>query len=153
MHSMLCVLTVVKDPMTTRTYSELILLPTFEERFEYLRLKGKIGEDTFGFDRWINQNFYRSKEWKRIRDQIILRDNGCDLGILDREIYGKAIIHHMNPVSVQDIIDATEYLLNPEFLICTTLDTHNAIHYGDASGVLRTNPVERKPNDTCSWRK
>ena len=148
-----CELTVGTDPMKTRTYSELIFLPTFEERFEYLKLRGKIGEDTFGFDRWINQNFYRSKEWKRIRDQVILRDNGCDLACPDREIYGKAIIHHMNPVNIQDIVDATEYLLNPEFLICTTLETHNAIHYGDSSGLLRTKPTVRLPNDTCPWRK
>ena len=138
--------------MNLRTYSELVQFPTFIERYEYLRLKGKVGEDTFGFDRWLNQNFYRSKEWKRIRDQVILRDNGCDLAIPDREIYGKAVIHHMNPVSIKDIVDATEYLLNPEFLICTTLDTHNAIHYGDAD-LLVTDPIERKPNDTCPWRK
>ncbi len=139
--------------MNLRTYSELILLPSFEERFEYLKLKGKIGEDTFGFDRWLNQKFYRSKEWKRIRDQVILRDGGCDLAVPDREIYGKAIIHHMNPVSIQDIVEATEYLLNPEYLICTTLETHNAIHYGNAEGCLRTNPTVRLPNDTCPWKQ
>ena len=139
--------------MILRTDSELILLPTFEERFEYLRLKGKVGEDTFGFDRWLNQNFYRSKEWKRIRDQVILRDEGCDLATPDREIFGRAIIHHMNPVSIQDIVDATEFLLNPEYLICTTPETHNMIHYGNVDGCLRTNPVERKPNDTCPWKR
>lgn len=153
MLSMLCVPIAVINQMITRTYNELILLPTFEERFEYLRLKGKVGEDTFGFDRYINQKFYRSIEWKRIRDQVILRDKGCDLGIDDREIFGKAIIHHMNPVSISDVVDATEYLLNPEFLICTTLETHNAIHYGDADQILRTNPIERKPNDTCPWKR
>lgn len=139
--------------MITRTYSELILLPTFEERYEYLRIKGKVGADTFGFDRYINQKFYRSLEWKRIRDQVILRDNGCDLGIEDRPIFGKVLIHHLNPVSVDDIVDATEYLLNPEFLICTTLDTHNAIHYGDESKLLRTKPTIRLPNDTCPWKR
>ena len=136
-----------------RTYSKLIQLPTFEERFEYLQLKGKIGEDTFGFDRWLNQKFYRSKEWKQIRDQVIIRDNGCDLGIVDREIYGKAIIHHMNPVSIQDIVDATEYLLDPEFLVCVSFETHNAIHYGNIEGCLRTDPVIRVPNDTIPWRR
>ena len=139
--------------MILRTYSELILLPTFEERFEYLRLKGKVGEDTFGFDRWLNQNFYRSTEWKRIRDQVILRDEGCDLATPDREIYGRAVIHHMNPVSIQDIVDATEFLLNPEYLICTTPETHNMIHYGTVDGCLRTNPIDRKPNDTCPWKR
>lgn len=136
-----------------RTYSELILLPTFEERFEYLRLTGKIGDDTFGFDRYINQKFYRSKEWKRIRDQVILRDDGCDLGIGDRPIFGNVIIHHMNPISLSDIVDATEYLLSPDYLICVSLETHNAIHYGDEEKLIRTKPTERKPNDTCPWKQ
>ena len=138
--------------MILRTYSELIAIPTFAERYEYLRISGKVGEDTFGFDRYLNQKFYRSLEWKRIRDKVIIRDNCCDLAIDGREIYGKVIIHHMNPIGLSDIMDATEYLLNPEFLICTTLDTHNAIHYGDATQLI-IDVVERKPNDTVPWKK
>lgn len=137
--------------MTIKTYSELITLPTFEERYDYLRLNGAIGEDTFGFDRYLNQVFYRSSKWKRIRDQVIVRDNGCDLGIEDRAIYGKIIIHHMNPITVQDIERESAFLLNPEYLICTTLNTHNAIHYGDKS-LLTLAPIERTKNDTCPWR-
>lgn len=141
----------MRNTKTIRTYSELITLPSFEERFRYLQLNGSIGEETFGFDRYLNQNFYRSKEWRDIRDQIIVRDCGCDLGIQDREIYGSIIIHHMNPINSKDIIDMTDYLTNPEYLICTTLMTHNAIHYGDES-LLITAPIERRPNDTCPWR-
>lgn len=137
---------------TIKTYSELITIPTFEERFKYLQLNGRVGQDTFGFDRYINQNFYRSREWKRIRDQIILRDNGCDLGLDGYEIYGRIYIHHMNPILVQDIIHQSDFLLNPEYLICTTHNTHNAIHYGDES-LLITAPIERKPNDTCPWKR
>lgn len=137
---------------TIKTYSELITIPTFEERFKYLQLNGRVGVDTFGFDRYINQNFYRSREWKRIRDQIILRDNGCDLGLEGYEIYGRIYIHHMNPILVQDIIHQSDFLLNPEYLICTTHTTHNAIHYGDES-LLITAPIERKPNDTCPWKR
>lgn len=134
-----------------RTYSELITLPTYEERFQYLKLNGQVGQETFGFDRYLNQNFYHSKVWERIRDKIILRDMGCDLGCLDREIIGNIIVHHMNPVSVNDILDMTEYLTNEDYLICTTLRTHNAIHYGDES-LLITAPIERRPNDMCPWR-
>lgn len=141
----------MKTNTTIRTYSELITLPTFEERFRYLKLNGRVGEETFGFDRYLNQNFYRSKDWERIRDKIILRDFGCDLGCLDREIMGTIIVHHMNPIQIDDILDATEYLMNEEYLICTTLRTHNAIHYGDES-LLITAPIERRPNDTCPWR-
>ena len=134
-----------------RTYSELITLPTFEERFKYLQLNGSVGKDTFGFDRYVNQNFYRSKEWKRVRDFVILRDNGCDLAADGYVIYGKIIIHHMNPITVKDIESATDYLMNPEYLICTTHSTHNAIHYGDGS-LLMMLPTERRKNDTCPWR-
>ena len=137
--------------MSIRTYSELIQYPTFEDRFKYLQLKGRIGEDTFGFDRYINQRFYRSKEWQRIRDQVILRDKGCDLGIHGRELYERIIIHHMNPISVEDIRDATDYLLNPEYLVCASHLTHNAIHYADES-ILVAGPIERRKNDTCPWR-
>ena len=137
--------------MNIRTYSELITLSTFEERYKYLQLSSSIGEETFGFDRYLNQNFYRSKEWKRIRDFVIIRDNGCDLGIEDRTIHGKIIIHHMNPIRTKDIQDVSDYLLNPEYLICTTHQTHNAIHYGDENLLVR-NPIERTANDTCPWR-
>ena len=135
-----------------KTYSELIAIPTFEERFKYLQLNGAVGKETFGFDRYINQNFYRSQEWKRIRDQVILRDNGCDLGLEGYEIYGRIYIHHMNPIRLKDIIHQSDFLLNPEYLICTTHTTHNAIHYGDEN-LLITAPIERKPNDTCPWKR
>lgn len=135
-----------------RTYTELMKLPTFKERFEYLKLlDGRVGEDTFGFDRYVNQKFYRSKEWKRLRDQLIIRDNGCDLGVDGYDIHGKIIIHHMNPITKNDIIDQTEYLMNPEYLICTTHNTHNAIHYGDEN-LLVTEPISRSKNDTCPWK-
>ena len=134
-----------------RTYSELIKLLTYEERYKYLQLKGTVGEETFGFDRYWNQNFYRSQEWKRIRDYVIIRDNGCDLGMEDRVIQGKIIIHHMNPISSRDIQNVSDYLMNPEYLICTTHQTHNAIHYGDEN-LLMTNPIERTANDTCPWK-
>ena len=137
--------------MNIRTYSELSKLHTYEERYKYLQLKGTVGEETFGFDRYWNQNFYRSQEWKRIRDYIIIRDNGCDLGIEDRIIQGKIIIHHMNPISSSDIQNVSDYLMNPEYLICTTHQTHNAIHYGDEN-LLMTNPIERTANDTCPWK-
>ena len=137
---------------TIKTYSELIALPTFEERYRYLRLRGSVGKDTFGFDRYLNQNFYRSLEWKRIRDQVIVRDNGCDLGIEDRMIPGRVMIHHMNPITELDIIQATDILLNPEYLICVSHTTHNAIHFGDED-LLITNPVVRTPNDTCPWKR
>lgn len=138
--------------MTIRTYSELITLPTFEERYRYLRLGGKVGEETFGFDRYINQLFYRNKEWRSVRDEVIVRDNGCDLGIQGREIYGSIIIvHHMNPITKEDILNRSEYLLNPEYLISTIKNTHDAIHYGDES-LLITMPIERRKNDTCPWK-
>lgn len=138
--------------MSIKTYSELSKLKTFEARFEYLKLKGSVGESTFGFDRYLNQVFYRSQRWKKVRDEVIIRDNGCDLGIEDREIYGKVLIHHMNPITIDDIRNESEFLLNPEFLICVTHDTHNAIHYGDEHLLVR-NPVERTKNDTCPWRQ
>lgn len=137
--------------MPIRTYSELSRLSTFRERYEYLRLNGKIGEDTFGFDRYLNQIFYRSRKWKSIRDAIIIRDNGCDLGCEGYTIYGKIIIHHMNPITLKDIEKESEFLLNPEFLITTALITHNAIHYGDENLLVGT-PIERTKNDTCPWK-
>ena len=135
-----------------RTYTELIQIPTFEERFEYLKLRSKVGNETFGFDRYLNQRFYRSKEWKDLRHYIFVRDNGCDLGIEGRDIFGNFTIHHMNPITIDDISDATEYLLNPEYLITTSLNTHNAIHYGDKD-LLITEPISRSMHDTCLWRK
>lgn len=137
--------------MIIRTYSELITLPTFEDRYHYLQLNGAVGKDTFGFDRYINQQFYRSKEWQRIRDEVIIRDNACDLGMEGYEIHGRIYVHHMNPIMVQDIQSNSDYLMNPEFLICTTHRTHNAIHYGDENLLARA-PIERTKNDTCPWR-
>lgn len=135
-----------------RTYSELILLPTYKERYEYLRLDGSVGVDTFGFDRYLNQVFYRSKEWKRIRDEVIVRDNGCDLAMPGYEIYGRVLIHHLNPISPQDILDRSDLLLDPEYLICVTHQTHNAIHYGDENQII-TGPIIRRPGDTCPWKQ
>ena len=137
--------------MIIRTYNELMLLPTFEERFEYLKLSGRVGEETFGFDRWLNQKFYRSVEWRHLRDQVIIRDNGCDLGVEGREIYGKILIHHMNPISKKDILERTDLLLNPMYLISVTKQTHDAIHYSDDS-ILMKDPIVRSRNDTCPWR-
>lgn len=134
-----------------RTYSELISLPTFKERFKYLQLSGSVGVDTFGYDRYLNQLFYRSREWRQLRDELIVRDNGCDLAMDGYDIYGRIIIHHINPITKDDILNRTEYLMNPEFLICTTHNTHNAIHYGDES-LLITEPIERTKNDTCPWK-
>lgn len=135
-----------------RTYSELMKLSTFEERYEYLRIGGTVGEDTFGFDRYINQMFYKSDEWQAIRDYVILRDNGCDLGIPDREIgENRIIIHHMNPISKEDILNRTEFLLDPEYLITTIKNTHDAIHYGNKDSLYK-GPIERSKNDTCPWR-
>lgn len=139
--------------MIIRTYTELSRLKTFEERYEYLRLDGQVGKDTFGFDRIFNQRFYTSKEWRALRDFVIVRDNGCDLGIEGHEIYGqKIIIHHMNPITIDDIVKPSEYLMNPEYLITTIHNTHNAIHYGDAE-LLVIAPIERTKHDTCPWRK
>ena len=138
--------------MSIRTYSELITLPTFEERFRYLQLGGKVGEDTFGHDRYLNQMFYTSDEWRRIRRDVIVRDNGCDLGIQDREIHGLIIIHHMNPITIEDIINRSEFLLDPEYLISTVKNTHDAIHFSDER-ILITDPIERRPNDACPWKR
>ena len=134
-----------------RTYSELITLPTFKERYRYLQLKGFVGEETFSYDRYLNQTFYRSREWKDIRDYVILRDNGCDLGIPGREIHSRILIHHMNPITKQDILNRSEFLLNPEYLISTIKVTHDAIHYGDEH-LLMEEPIARTKNDTCPWK-
>lgn len=137
-----------------RTYTELLQIPDFLERFRYLKLDGKVGIETFGADRWFNQAFYNSYEWRQLRREIILRDLGCDLACPDHE-FGKRdtiVIHHMNPIAIDDIRDHTEYLMNPEYLIATTSDTHRAIHYGDESLVVAPTFVVRTPNDTCPWR-
>ena len=139
--------------MIIRTYKELSRLTTFQDRFNYLRLSGQVGRDTFGFDRIFNQQFYKSREWLALRDFVIVRDNGCDLGIDGHKINGQKIyIHHMNPITLDDIVNNTEFLMNPEYLITTIHNTHNAIHYGDEN-LLVTAPIERTKNDTCPWRK
>lgn len=136
-----------------RTYSELSKLKTFRERYEYLKLDGTVGEETFGFDRYINQMFYKSEEWKRIRNYVITRDNGCDLGISDRKIVDSVIlVHHMNPISKEDIINKNDILLDPEYLITTIKPTHDAIHYGDEN-LLAEDLIIRSKNDTCPWKR
>lgn len=135
-----------------RTYDELVTLPTFEERFRYLRIGGLVGKDTFGGNRWINQLLYSSPEWSEIRDEVIIRDLGCDLGMVDREIMDIIHVHHMNPITKEDIIYRREIVLSPRFLITTSDTTHRAIHYGDENLLVRL-PPERKPFDTCPWRK
>ena len=137
--------------MSIRTYSELITIPTFEERFEYLQLKGSVGKDTFGYDRYLNQVLYRSPEWKRLRNQIIIRDCGRDLACDGYDIYGKVLIHHLNPITVEDVLARSRKVFDPDNLICVTHNTHNAIHYGDAD-LLVTGPIIRTENDTCPWR-
>lgn len=138
--------------MTTRTYSELSKIKTFRERYEYLRLNGMVGQETFGYDRIFNQMFYRSAEWKNVRRYVITRDNGCDLGLDGYEIHGSILIHHMNPIDISDIQNQAEILLDPEYLISTVLLTHNAIHYGDET-LLFSDPIMRTANDTCPWRR
>ena len=135
-----------------KTYSELITLPTFEERFEYLRLDGIVGSDTFGHDRYLNQMLYqRNPKWRAVRNQVIIRDNGCDLGMEGYNIYGKIIVHHMNPITIEDLERESELIFDPEYLICVTHNTHNAIHYGDQD-LLMKGPIVRTKNDTCPWR-
>ena len=145
--------------MIVRTYSELITIPTFEERYRYLRLGGRVGEETFGFDRYLNQRFYANdRDWLALRDYVILRDTGnndyCqDLGMPSGyDIRGRILVHHMNPITKEDILRRTKYLLDPEYVICTIKNTHDAIHYGDES-LLYQPPVERSQNDTCPWRR
>ena len=135
-----------------RTYSELMTLSTFEERFEYLKIGGGVGKETFGWDRWLNQRFYQTPEWKTIRREVILRDGGCDLAIPDRLLTGKIYVHHMNPVDAGDIRSRAEILLNPEFLITVSYETHQAIHYGDMKLLVPAEIIDRKPNDTVPWR-
>ena len=137
--------------MNIKTYSELITIPTFEERFEYLQLKGSVGKDTFGYDRYLNQVLYRSPEWKRLRNQIIIRDGGCDLACDGYDIYGKVLIHHLNPITVEDVLARSRKVFDPDNLVCVSHNTHNAIHYGDVD-LLVTGPIIRTKNDTCPWR-
>lgn len=139
--------------MIIKTYSELIRLKTFEERYEYLKTSGRVGEETFGFDRYLNQTFYKSKEWEQIRNTVISRDLGCDLAFDGMEIFGTIIVHHMNPISIDDLLNRTKYLLDPEFLVCTSDNTHRAIHYSDKGLLLKNTFAQRKPNDTCPWRQ
>ena len=138
--------------MIIRTYSELIALPTFEERYRYLRLGGIVGEETFGFERYLNQIFYKSGEWRALRNHIIVRDNGCDLGVDGYEIQGRILIHHMNPITSEDILKRSDFLLNPEYLISTSHNTHQAITYGDESLLIQA-PIVRTKNDTCPWKR
>lgn len=136
--------------MMTKTYSELRKLETFDERFDYLKIGGSVGHNTFGFDRYINQNFYASYEWKNVREKVIFRDRGCDLGVPGYEIHGNLLVHHINPMDADDIIHGETWIIDPEYLITTVHSTHNAIHYGDRS--LLSEPfVERSPGDTLLW--
>ena len=142
----------MKMNTTIRTYSELITLPTYIERFDYLKLGAAVGRETFGYDRYINQQLYqRSPRWKKSRDIVIIRDNGCDLAMEGYEIKGKIIVHHMNPITMDDIIHDRDWIYDPEFLICTVHNTHNAIHYGDENLLVKA-PIERTPFDTCPWK-
>lgn len=138
--------------LTNRRYSELKQLKTFDERFDYLRVGGKVGESTFGFDRYLNQAFYKSTEWIRVRRQVIIRDNGCDLGLEGYDIGGPIVIHHMNAITPEDLETFNPDVLNPEFLICVSTQTHKAIHYGDPKLLPKTY-VERSPHDTCPWKR
>lgn len=137
--------------MTIKTYSQLSKLDNYTDRYSYLKENGRVGDETFGFERYLNQRFYKSRDWIHIRDLVILRDNGCDLGVEGHDIHGKIMIHHMNPLTIFDIRNCTKYLTDPEYLISTTLMTHNAIHYGDES-LLITAPVKRCSNDMCPWK-
>lgn len=142
----------MKNLRNIRTYSELIQLKTFEERFEYLKIGGTIGIETFGHDRYLNQKFYTSYEWRQFRKQIILRDNGCDLGIDGLDIYGPIFIHHINPINIEDLLEnKIEFLLNPEYAICCSDLTHKTIHYSNAD-ILPKGPIERTKYDTCPWK-
>ena len=135
-----------------KTYSELITIPSFIDRYRYLRLGGKVGEDTFGFDRWLNQVFYRSPEWKTIRNEVLIRDGALDLAHPEHPIPGRLLVHHMNPIRDKDIVNRADILLNPEYLITVSHDTHNAIHYGDESLLASDTFIERRQNDTCPWK-
>lgn len=134
-----------------RRYSELKRLPTFKDRYNYLRLAGIVGDSTFGYERYLNQLLYTSDKWRRLRNEIIIRDNGCDLGVEGYDLHNKIIVHHMNPLTIEQVEQVSDEIFNPEFLICVSQRTHNAIHYGDES-LLTQLPLDRKPNDTCPWK-
>lgn len=136
----------------SRSYTDLSKIDSYKERYRYLKLSGEVGKETFGWDRYLNQKFYSSAEWKKVRDMVIIRDDGCDMGLKDYPIKGKVMIHHMNPITEKDIYLKKDYILDPEYLVCVSYDTHNAIHYGDES-LLASDPVMRKPNDTCPWKR
>ena len=138
--------------MRIKSYSELITLPTFIKRYRYLKLGGRVGEETFGSDRYLNQILYKDRQWLRARDKVIIRDNGCDLGMEGHDIYGKILVHHINPITKEDILRRDPKLFDPENLICTIKNTHDAIHYGDES-LLIIAPTIRLPNDTCPWKR
>ena len=144
-------MTTMKTTNTIRTYSEMMTLDTFEERFRYLKLDGVVGRETFGYDRYLNQILYSSDEWKRCRREIILRDNGCDLGCEGYDIHSRILIHHINPITVDDVLNRNPIVFDPENLICTTHNTHNAIHYSDENQLV-TGPIKRSKNDTCPWK-
>lgn len=135
-----------------RSYSELKKLNTLKDRFRYLSLDGKVGIETFGFDRYLNQKFYNSYEWRKLRDEILIRDDGCEMGLKGYPISGRILVHHMNPLKEKDIVDLTDYVMNPDYLICVSHDLHNAIHYGDEEILKRYFVVKRTPNDTCPWK-
>lgn len=150
-----CVITqgmVIQMNMNIRTYSELILIPTFIDRFHYLKIGGTVGEATFGFDRYLNQTLYRSLEWKRFRNEMIIRDFGRDLACDGYDIVGKIIVHHINPITIEQVLNRDPMIFDPENVVCTAMMTHNAIHYGDES-LLMTDPIIRTKNDTCPWRR
>lgn len=134
----------------SRSYHDLSRLKTFDERFAYLSLRGQVGVATFGFDRWVNQQFYRSREWQQVRDLVIVRDLGCDLGVPGYDIHGRVLVHHMNPIAPEDLVAGEQWVLDPDFLITTTHRTHNAIHYGDDSLLVKP-PIDRRPGDTKLW--
>lgn len=142
----------MKTTTNIKTYSELITLPTFLERFEYLKIGGRVGEETFGYDRYLNQILYRTPGWKRFRRDIIVRDMGCDLACDDREIVGKILVHHIDPLTIDDVLNCHPKIFDPENVVCTSLMTHNAVHYGDES-LLMTEPVVRTKYDTCPWKR
>lgn len=138
---------------TTKCYSELQNLKTYDERFRYLQIGGHIGIESFGYDRYLNQAFYKSPDWKRIRDKVIIRDNGCDLSMEGYPIQGRVIIHHMNAITIDDVLDLNPNIFNPEYLICVSHQTHNALHYGDETYPDRFKVIERRPNDTIPWKQ
>lgn len=137
--------------MIVKTYSELIRLEKYMDRYQYLMLSGRVGQETFGYERFLNQSLYKSYEWRSVRDEVIVRDHGCDLGMEGYEIYGSIIVHHMNPITMDDIQNRNEDIFNPEYLVSTSFSTHNAIHYGDEK-LLITEPIIRTKNDTCPWK-